>query len=245
MEKLRVYLCCSAVLICVFLFGGLIYTAFDDEPTLTAAADYTDTPTIIIDAGHGGVDGGATDNGLLEKDINLSIALKLRDLLTADGYKIVMTRETDVSIHDPSASTIREKKNSDLKRRVEIINSDDNNILISIHQNRFEQSTYSGTQMFYSYNNENSILLAEEMRKSIVNFLQPENKRGLKKSDDSIYLLKKAKVPAVIIECGFLSNVEEAQKLASEDYQQKMAFSIYCGIVGYNNLNSRDKNAEG
>ena len=107
--------------------------------------------------------------------------------------------------------------------------------MVSIHQNKFEQSKYFGTQIFYSKNNVKSAVLAEELRKSVTGLLQPDNKRELKQADSSIYILDKAEVPAVIVECGFLSNEEEAKKLADADYQQKMAFAIYSGILGYVN----------
>lgn len=235
MEKLKVYAVCSLSLICIFLFGGLMYGALNYDEAVRVSAENSVQPVVVIDAGHGGEDGGASANGLLEKDINLSIALKLRDMLTVSGYKVVMTRDSDVSVYDSTAGTTREKKVSDLKNRVKVINGGKNNILVSIHQNKFEQSKYFGTQMFYSKNNAKSAVLAEELRKSVTGLLQPENKRELKQADSSIYILDKAEVPAVIAECGFLSNEEEAKKLADADYQQKMAFSIYSGIMGYVN----------
>lgn len=234
MEKLKAYLICSVSLMAIFLFGGLIYTAFDETEIMPASAEQqNNNPIIVIDPGHGGEDGGASANGVLEKDINLAIALKLRDMLKAAGYKTVMTREDDISIYDTSTATTREKKNSDLKNRTEIINSDKNNILVSIHQNKFEQEKYSGTQMFYSVNDPKSERLAEEMRQSVTGLLQPENKRELKPASDSIYILKQAQIPAVIAECGFLSNSEEASKLSNEAYQQKMSFALCCGVMNY------------
>ena len=238
MEKLKVYTICSVSLICIFLFGGLLYGAFGYDESTAVMSENASPPVIVIDAGHGGEDGGASANGLLEKDINLSIALKLRDMLTISGYKVVMTRDSDVSVYDSTADTTREKKVSDLKNRAEMINSSQNNILVSIHQNKFEQSQYFGTQMFYSKNDPKSAVLAEELRKSVTGMLQPDNKRELKQADSNIYILDKAQVPAVIVECGFLSNEEEAKKLADSDYQQKMAFSVYSGIIGYMNKGS-------
>lgn len=238
MEKLKVYTICSISLICIFLFGGLLYGAFGYDESTAVMSENAVSPVIVIDAGHGGEDGGASANGLLEKDINLSIALKLRDMLTISGYKVIMTRDSDVSVYDSTADTTREKKVSDLKNRAEMINSSQNNILVSIHQNKFEQSQYFGTQMFYSKNDPKSAVLAEELRKSVTGMLQPDNKRELKQADSNIYILDKAQVPAVIVECGFLSNEEEAKKLADSDYQQKMAFSVYSGIIGYMNKGS-------
>lgn len=214
------------------MFGALFHISVTEEPQAHTAMSEPEI-TVIIDAGHGGEDSGAVVNGLIEKDINLPIALKLRDMLVASGYRVVMTRDSDISIYDSTASTVREKKVSDMKNREKIINSSEKNILISIHQNKFEQSKYSGAQIFYSGNNENSVLLAEEIRKSVTSLLQPYNRRELKKDSGSIYILKKAKVPAVIVECGFLSNLEEGAKLADEKYQSEMAFAIYCGFLQY------------
>ena len=234
MEKLRVYLICSVSLLCAFLFGGLLYTAFTESESRTVGAVPQEKETVIvIDAGHGGEDGGAEANGLLEKDINLDIALRLRDMLLAGGYKVVMTRDSDVSIYDSSASTTREKKVSDLNNRVKLINGSDNNILVSIHQNKFEQSKYSGAQIFYSENDPRSFKHAEEIRRSVTGLLQPENKRELKPADNSIFILSKAKVPAVIVECGFLSNEDEAKRLSDEEYRKQMAFAVFCGIASF------------
>ncbi len=235
MEKLKVYIYCSVSLICIFLFGGLLYTAINYDKDINVVSESMISPVIVIDAGHGGEDGGASANGVLEKDINLSIAKQLRDMLEVSGYSVTMTREDDISIYDNTAESTREKKVSDLKNRVSIINGKKNNVLVSIHQNKFEQSQYFGTQMFYSKNDPKSAILAEELRKSVTGMLQPENKRELKSADSSIYILDKAEVPAVIVECGFISNAEEAKKLSDKEYQQKMAFSIYSGILGYIN----------
>ena len=237
MEKLRAYLCYSAALICVFLFGALLYASGSEEGIQVATVSTEIRPTIIIDAGHGGEDGGASDNGVLEKDVNLSVALKLRDMLQVLGYPVKMTRETDVSIYDNESDSVREKKVSDMKNRVSIINSSKDNILISIHQNKFTQSKYSGAQIFYSDNSPESIRMAECIRRSVTGLLQPDNKRELKADDGSVYILKNAEVPAVIVECGFLSNAQEAALLKTEEYQEKMAFAIMCGALDF--LNSR------
>ncbi len=234
MEKLRAYIICSVSLLCVFLFGGLLYTAFTRPDALPAAAEASAPPVeIVIDAGHGGEDSGAVANGILEKDINLDIALDLRDILTACGCRVIMTRTEDRAIYDSSASTLREKKVSDLRNRTALVNDGENRILVSIHQNKFEQSRYSGTQIFYSANDPRSFRLAESLRSSVTGMLQPENRRELKPADDNIYILKNAKVPAVIAECGFISNPEEAEKLSDPEYRRKMAFAIACGVLDY------------
>ena len=191
-------------------------------------------PNIIIDAGHGGVDSGAVGvDNVLEKDINLSIALKLRDLLDATGFNTTMTREIDESIHNKDANSIRSKKVSDMKNRLNLVNGDANNLLISIHQNKFEDSKYSGAQVFFSRNNPRSQELAQSMRASIVGLLQKDNTREVKPSPRGVFLLNKATVPAVLVECGFLSNSDDVKSLLNEDYQEQMAFSIYCGFLDF------------
>lgn len=216
----------------------LVFNAFEKVADEAVSAEISEKELIVvIDAGHGGEDSGAVANSVLEKDINLEIALKLRDMLKASGIEVNMIRESDVSIYDTASGTIRERKVSDLKNRVKIVNNNKKNILVSIHQNKFEQSKYSGAQMFYSTNNDKSQILAENIRKSITGLIQPENKRELKKGGSDIYLLNKAAVPAVIVECGFISNEEEAKNLSNEEYQSKIAFAIYCGILEYKNKN--------
>lgn len=234
MEKLKAYIMYSATLIGIFLFVYFIADAFEtvSDSAIVANAEPQNV-IVVLDAGHGGEDSGAVANGILEKDINLDITLKVRDMLKASGVTVVTTRDTDRSIYDSSAATVREKKVSDLKNRVAISNENSNNILVSIHQNKFEQSQYSGAQIFYSPNDEKSKFLAESMRLSITGLLQPDNKRELKEAGSNIYLLKNSKYPSVIVECGFLSNEEEAKNLNSEEYRQKMAFAIYCGILEY------------
>lgn len=215
-------------------FVILIVTAYNSISQTTSPSLKENLPTIIIDAGHGGDDGGATANGIVEKNINLSISKVLSDIFTSNGYNVIMTRTDDKSINT-DGTTLREKKVSDMKNRLEIYNSDENNIVISIHQNKFQQEKYSGTQIFYSTNNENSKVLAESIRNSVVNLLQPENTRECKKATKEIYLLYNAKIPAVIVECGFISNYSEAEKLKTDSYQKQLAFSIYLGVLDYIN----------
>lgn len=203
-------------------------------PVPVVAPVTNEMPVIIIDAGHGGVDGGSVGaDGTVEKDINLSIALKLRDMLELYGFETVMIREEDKSIHNEDAKTIREKKVSDLHNRLNIINSTDNGLFVSIHQNYFEQSKYSGAQVFYSPNDNRSEQLARIMQQTIVDTLQADNNRQIKKADKSLYLLYKSQNPAIMIECGFMSNEKELNLLKSEDYQKQMALSITNGILKY------------
>ena len=193
-----------------------------------------DIPVIIIDAGHGGEDGGAVaQDGTLEKNINLDISLKLNDIMSVFGYNTRLIRKTDTSIHT-SGETIRQRKVSDIKNRFAIINEYDRCLYISIHQNKFNDISVHGAQTFFSPNNEESKELADYIQKSISNHLQPNNKRTIKKSGTDIYLLYNATRPTVMVECGFISNQKELSNLINEEYQEKMAISISVGIINYN-----------
>lgn len=238
MKKLRLkndFVFYSVVLCGYIMFSALILNAyFLRAYQQTMAGSGTYFPTIVIDAGHGGIDGGAVGiDNVLEKDINLGIALKLKDLFEVSGFNIKMTREKDESIHNENSSTTRAKKVSDLKNRLNLINEDSNNLLISIHQNKFEDAKYKGAQIFYSNNNPHSQELAQSMRSSFVGLLQKDNNREIKPSPKGVFLLNKSTVPAVIVECGFLSNVEDAANLSNDEYQSKVAFTIFCGFLDY------------
>lgn len=194
----------------------------------------TDDITIVLDAGHGGEDGGATAGNIVEKDINLSITNKLYEIFKSSGFNVVTTRSNDSTLNT-EGNTLRERKVSDMKNRLALYNQNENNVVISIHQNKFPQERYCGSQVFYSPNNPKSRELSESIRNNIVKLLQPENTRESKKAGNEIYLLYNAKVPAVIVECGFISNYNEAQKLKSNDYQDKIAFAVFSGFLEYYN----------
>ncbi|MCR4615178.1 MAG: N-acetylmuramoyl-L-alanine amidase [Clostridiales bacterium] len=230
---------------CVFaaIFSLIILYTFNQNDSAMPAANNLKTglPTVIIDAGHGGVDGGAqSKDGTLEKDINLSVSLMLNDMLKCFGINTVMTRTEDISIHDDNAESIRQKKISDIHNRMKIINNTPNCIFVSIHQNHYTSSKYSGTQVFYSKNDPRSRLLADSIQKSVVSKIQPDNKREVKPSGTEIYLLYHSNAPAVLVECGFLSNAEEANKLKDNEYQSKMSFAVACGILDAVNSNTEE-----
>ena len=197
-------------------------------------------PIVIIDAGHGGFDGGAvSDDGTVEKDINLSIALYLQEYLAIFNIKTIMIRETDCSVEDNGLNTIRQKKSSDLHNRMKIMEETDNAIFVSIHQNKFPDGKYSGTQVFYSpKTKDESQVLAQTIQDYIVNTLQKDNKRQIKECGTSVFLMYNAVKPAVLVECGFLSNSEETQRLKSSEYQKKIAFCIAMGIQNYLSVRS-------
>lgn len=191
-------------------------------------------PVIIIDAGHGGEDGGAVGvDGTNEKDINLEIAFKLNHILTAMGYETRMVRTSDISIHNEGLDTLREKKVSDIHNRVAIMEEYENCLYISIHQNKYDDSRIWGAQTFYSPNDEDSKTLAQFIQTSVATKIQPDNKRLIKESGTSIYVLYNATKPAVMVECGFISNPNELSQLKTEEYQSQMAFSISSGILNY------------
>lgn len=227
-----------AALFAIIIFVGLVFAVIDkNEKSISSSVNTLDTKyqTVIIDAGHGGGDGGAVArDGTLEKDINLSISTRLETALKLMGYNVIMTRTTDKLIYDADISkTIRQKKVSDIRNRTDLVNSTPNSILISIHQNKFPQTQYSGTQVFYSSNCEESKPIAQSIQFAVRDLLQPQNKREIKKSGTNIYMLYYSKAPAVMVECGFLSNYEECEKLKSKDYQKQMVFCIMCGILNY------------
>ncbi len=187
----------------------------------------------MANSAHGGFDGGAVAiDGTVEKDINLNISLTLQRLLKQNGFRVIMTRETDISTDDIESSQIASKKRSDLENRLNLMKENPDAVFVSIHLNKFTTSSAFGSQVFYS-SNEQSRILGEKIQTCIVNLLQPENTRVNKQATSSTYLLYNATVPAVLVECGFLSNVQELEKLKQRDYQNKMAFSIYCGIAEY------------
>jgi N-acetylmuramoyl-L-alanine amidase len=195
---------------------------------------------ILIDAGHGGMDGGASSkNGTVEKDINLSIATKLKDSLQKIGYEVVMTREEGTELHS-NGGTIRERYNEDLKRRCDLKKSSNCDMFISIHLNHFSESKYSGAQVWYS-SYRDSATLAGIAQKNLRIDLEPSNKRVQKPAKNLYKVLREYDtMPSIIVECGFLSNYEEEQRLKSDQYQQKIADSISKSIGEFFNNTSVD-----
>ena len=216
---------------------SMVYAAekIDAVYTMGEASLYEkESPMVVIDAGHGGFDPGKVGiNGSQEKEINLAIAQKVAMYLEAGELNVVMTRESDEGLYDADASN---KKVQDMKRRIEIMEEVQPDIAVSIHQNSYSEEYVHGAQMFYHKDSAEGQMLADFIQKQFVEFVDPENKRQIK-ANDSYYLLKKTQVPIVIVECGFLSNYEEAEKLCSPEYQDKVAWAIYMGIKKY--LNSR------
>lgn len=190
---------------------------------------------VVIDAGHGGIDPGKIGvNGALEKDINLEIAYMVKQFLEASDVKVIMTREGDDGLYEESSSN---KKVEDMKRRIQLIDEAAPALTVSIHQNSYEEEYVHGAQVFYYNGSKQSQALAERIQNQIMATVDPENTRQIK-ANDSYYLLKKTGLPIVIVECGFLSNYTEAEKLADREYQEKIAWAIHLGILQYlNNTN--------
>ena len=187
--------------------------------------------TIAIEAGHGGIDPGAVSpTGIREDEINLKIAKKLQAYLENEGAKVVMTRKTHDGLYDQNYTGSR--KRQDMTRRVEILQKSQPDLVISIHLNKFGQSQYYGAQTFYLKGSEEGKRLAESIQQQLIRILDRGNKREIKASD-SYLILKAVDSPSVLVECGFLSNPQEEQLLATDEYQEEVAWAIYCGIISY------------
>ena len=230
MVVLKKGLILAALIVGVILMLALTLGQINDlmEPVMDPVALQQRGP-LVLDAGHGGEDGGAVSlTGAPESQINLAIVLKLRDVLGLYGVDPVVLREEDISLHDSDAGTLREKKRSDLKNRVAAIEAVEGGTLLSIHQNSYTSSRYRGSHAFYAPT-EGSQALAEHFQASIKAALQPENDRVVKQIPNSVYLMNHVTCPAVLIECGFLTNPEEEALLRDEDYQRKLAAVIAAG----------------
>lgn len=190
--------------------------------------------TLVIDAGHGGFDGGAVgSSGTSEQDINLSIAQRVQALAEFFGVHTAMTRTDENALgYDPSRS-VRENKIADIKAREQFVQETSNPVFLSIHLNKFSDARYHGAQVFYSPSHPDSRALAERMQETLAEGCDPANTRQAKQAESTIYLMKKLECPAVIVECGFLSNPEEEQRLSDTEYHKKLAASIVTGYLRY------------
>lgn len=229
----NIFLCLSLTL---FVLAVIIFIiAYNSKPLEKCVTILSyDKPSVIIDAGHGGIDGGAVSSGGTEEaGINLLISEKTRLVMLFLGIRSVMTRSDEGSLNYNPEKSIKENKNADLKERLKIAEQFSDCDFLSIHLNKFEQSKYFGAQVFYSANNSKSLILAETLQNSMIDYLDKDNIRKAKISPESVYLMKNIKSPAVIIECGFLSNPAEEQKLVSDEYQTHIAISITKGYIDY------------
>lgn len=225
----------------------LIFTICSNMMKSTETIDGSDTGEvkkikILIDPGHGGVDPGTSgDSNKAEAPINLDISTKLMHFLEISGFEVEMTRYDDDGLYTDNSKSIREKKNEDLRNRVKTINNSDADLAVSIHLNSFPQKQYYGAHVFYKKNCEMSKTAAEMLQGNLKEMLDKNNKRVPQVKKD-IKIMDDAAVPIVLIECGFLSNPEEERKLLSDEYQEKIAWSIYTGLIQFFNEHSKIKN---
>jgi len=225
-----------AIAVAVLILAVVVCIVPDNTPKTVSTMPENEL-VIIIDAGHGGIDGGAVGvNGTVEKRINLEIALQLRDVLSAAGYNVIMTRETDMSIHDSNAVTINQMKVSDLRNRLELTRRYPNSILVSIHQNTLTNPSVTGAQVFYSGNHSDSAKLAQSIQNHFNEYIQISDDREIKQAGKNLFLFYNAQNVAVLAECGFLSNSEEEALLCTPEHQADIVFTIYCGLIDYLNM---------
>ena len=220
----------NLVIVCSILFQSFKYI----EKNIAVSSIPVSNHIIIIDAGHGFPDGGAMgiDSTTIEANLNLKIALKLQKFLEASNCTIILTRSDENGIYDVDADTIRKQKVSDMKNRVKIANNSNAEFFISIHMNKLNESNVSGFQTFYKNQDEISRKLAGCIQNGLNNYIKKDNKKEIK-SISNIYLTKNIEIPLVLVECGFLSNEQENNLLKTDSYQDKIAWSIYTGIMDY------------
>lgn len=220
-------------ILCLSLTAVSLKSTFTKQNAVATMSLPVSNKVIIVDAGHGVPDEGAeSSNGISEAKINLNIALKLQSLLEQSGAKVILTRSDENAIYDIDSKTLKQKKISDLKNRVKIGNETSADIFVSIHLNKIPQQQYSGWQTFFKSSDEKSIKLAKSIQNNLNEAIQKENDRVALKLD-SVYIIKKVEIPISIVECGFLSNPEEEKRLLDDNYQDRLAWGIYSGIMDY------------
>ena len=220
------------------IFSILFASLYAENNTILTTSTPVTGHSIVLDAGHGLPDGGAENNtGLTEEKINLDIVLKLQKLLEASNCTIILTRSDENGIYSTDAKTLREKKVSDLKNRVNIANNLEADIFVSIHLNKIAQSKYFGWKTFYKKNSEEGKNLSLSIQENLNSSIQIENKRQ-PQTITGKYIIDNVKIPTVIVECGFLSNPTEAKLLEQDSYQEKIAWGIYTGIMDFFSINS-------
>ena len=217
----------------ILLLGNAFLERAEQEQSVSAMGDGKNAPVVVIDAGHGGKDPGKVGvNDALEKEINLQIALRLKNLLEQNDVIVVLTREEDKDLASDQATN---RKNEDMRARAALISETNPVLMVSIHQNSYPEADVDGAQVFYYAGSESGKQLGTMIQNSLKSEIDDGNHRVAKANKD-YYLLKKAICPAVIAECGFLSNPEEAALLVTEEYQEKLAFAIHLGIMEYINI---------
>ena len=239
-NKKRIQIIMACIFISLFAFSiQMSQTQNNTQHTNSSnnLVETTSTPvsgkTIVIDAGHGVPDEGAqSSTGTTEAETNLKISLKVQNLLEQSGCTVILTRSDENAIYDVDSNTLKQKKISDIRNRVKIGNESSADIFVSIHLNKIPQQQYYGWQCFYKEGNEQSNKLAKSIQENLNNSMQKENNRVAMKIDN-IYIIKHVEIPTSIVECGFLSNPEEEKQLLDDNYQNRLAWGIYSGIINY------------
>ena len=236
-RRQQITLCLSAI--ACLVIGAAIFWGAEEGPSAvdTMAAGSEPARVIVIDAGHGGADGGAVaDDGTTEAEINLAVAKKLEAVLTLFGRETVMVRQEDVSVHSEGVEGLRNQKVSDIHNRVELVNSTENSILISIHQNSLPQvKSVHGAQVFY---NMQAADLSGVVQQALNQAINPGNEKQEKAIDSSVYLMSHIDTLGILVECGFLSNAQETQQLKEDTYQTTIALTIAAGYLQYETTGS-------
>ena len=228
-------LCC--ILMGLFTFFYSYQETKDETQTIQVTATPVSGKIVVLDAGHGVPDEGAqSSNGTTEAETNLKITLKVQTLLEQSGCSVILTRSDENAIYDLDSKTLKQKKISDIHNRVKIGNNSSADIFVSIHLNKIPQQQYYGWQCFYQAKSEQSQKLAKQLQSNLNEAIQKENKRVAMKLDN-VYIIKHVEIPLSIVECGFLSNPEEEKQLLDDDYQNRLAWGIYNGILDYFNDN--------
>ena len=225
----------AAVVLIAIAFTTFGLVTGVNSPTIHVTNNTPKNKIVILDPGHGGEDPGAVSefNGVREKEINFYIASKVKELLEAENYTIIMTREDDTLKYAEGTTGVTQKRKQDLIRRKKMMDESGADIVVSIHLNKFPQEKYFGAQAFFPPNSPESKTAAELIQKSLRENVDPINKREAMLKKAEIIILKNLKTPTVIVECGFLSNEQEEKKLANVEYQDKIALAIKEGIINY------------
>lgn len=232
-NKKRITMIMAGIFFSIFIFVFTKDNITEQNKYISTVSLPISGKVIVVDAGHGVPDEGAeSSNGTTEAETNLKIALKLQNLLEQSGSTVILTRSDENAIYDLDSKTLKQKKISDIHNRVKIGNESQADIFISIHLNKIPQPQYDGWQTFYREGDEEGAKLAKQIQENLSKTIDKENNR-VAKTIDNIYIIKHVEIPTTIVECGFLSNPEEEKKLLNDEYQNKLAWGIYNGIINY------------
>lgn len=224
----------SLIFLLYCITASSLFKSVNAQPQSTSASGTEEKKVIVLDPGHGGEDGGTVGvNGVYEKDLNLAVSETFASVLRFAGYEVIETRTEDILLYDRNVDFKGRKKILDLAARLEIAQNAMPDIFVGIHMNAFPQEKYSGLTVYYSKNHPSGYDAAMGLQSTVKATLQPDNNRAIKAAGSNIYLLDRLQFPAVLIECGFLSNHEECEKLSSEEYRQQLSFVFFASLVSF------------